>query len=188
MKNFNAKEYWEKRLEEDFTLCSVGYSSLGKSYNHWMYKIRRKVFLRTAASLPLDGEKCTVLDIGCGTGFYIEIWKELNVRNIIGIDITQVAIDNLQKRYPEYQFYRMDIGEDIDKSLENKFDIISAMDVLFHILEDEKFEKAIFNISKMLKPGGYFIWSDNFVHQKSVKIQTSGFSIPRIYHAGTSLK
>src|SRR5204863_2307038 len=60
---------------------------------------------------------------------------------------------------------QLDIAEDLEGlGLSESFDLVSAFDVLFHITDDDRFRKAIENISRVLKPGGYFLFSDNFVH------------------------
>ena len=43
------------------------------------------------------------------------------------------------------------------------------MDVLFHIVDDDKFRLALSNISRLLKDDGYFICSDNFIHEPTRK-------------------
>ena len=42
-----------------------------------MYKIRRQVVIREVRSLGVDCSHASILDVGSGTGFYLEIWKEL---------------------------------------------------------------------------------------------------------------
>jgi len=44
--------------------------------------------------------------VGTGTGFYLEIWKELGCKKLSGIDITSTAIENLAFKYPQYEFLR----------------------------------------------------------------------------------
>ena len=39
--------------------------------------------------------------------------------------------------------------------------------MLFHIVDDEKYNKAINNISKLLTKDGFFIFSDVFLHSES---------------------
>jgi SAM-dependent methyltransferase len=45
------------------------------------------------------------------------------------------------------------------------FDIVTVQDVLFHITDDAGFSRAIQNIIKVLKSGGYLIISDGFCTQ-----------------------
>jgi hypothetical protein len=41
----SLKDYWENRLEENFGLHGAGFIGFGRSYNNWLYKVRRKVFV-----------------------------------------------------------------------------------------------------------------------------------------------
>ena len=165
----DQKEYWEDRLQKSFGLHGVGYSGMGRYYNDWMYKIRKRVFSSKAREFRKDFAKSLVLDIGCGSGFYIERWKELGVKTLIGIDITKTAIDNLRIQHPDCLFYQLDIGDEITPLADRKFDCISAFDVLFHIVEDQKFERSIRHIHSLLNPEGLFLWSDNFLHGKTLR-------------------
>ena len=46
--------------------------------------------------------------------------------------------------------------------LNEEFDIILAADVLFHVTDDLRFDKAITNMASLLKPDGHLILSDVF--------------------------
>jgi SAM-dependent methyltransferase len=169
----SLEDYWENRLKENFGLHGAGYIGLGRSYNNWLYKVRRKVFVSRIKSMYLDFSDKEVLDVGCGTGFYVGLWKnQIGVRHITGIDITNIAIKNLKGKFPDAEFYRADISSDEDIAFlirTKKFDVVSAFDVLFHIVDDNKFEKAIKNIHSMLKPKGLFVFSDNFIHGPTIR-------------------
>ncbi len=67
--------YWENRLKENFGLHGAGYIGLGRSYNSWLYKVRRRVFVSRIKSMHLDFSDKQILDIGCGTGFYVGLEK-----------------------------------------------------------------------------------------------------------------
>jgi SAM-dependent methyltransferase len=171
--NFNPDDFWEQRLTKVKGLEGVGYAKLGKPFNYWAYKVRKAAFLNSFSALNIHLKDSAVLDIGSGTGFYIGIWTELKAASISGVDITQVAVENLKKVFPENNFSQCDIGGDISpykNELGNK-DCISCMDVLFHIVDDARYEKAILNISSLLKPGGYFFFSDNFLKKETKRTQ-----------------
>jgi hypothetical protein len=61
---FDTKDYWEKRLATSTDLSTVGYAGLGKPFNQWMYRLRRRVFLRTVTPLVVEEDLNTVLDMG----------------------------------------------------------------------------------------------------------------------------
>lgn len=161
---FDAGAYWQNRLTKKYALDGVGHKSFGEPFNQWMYRVRKRVFKSIVSSHNLSPNR--ILDIGSGTGFYIECWKDIGVLSVDGIDITDVAVTRLQERYPDCTFARADIGEpSIPESLKaESYDAISAMDVLFHITDDIRFQNALSNINELLVSGGYLIWSDNFIH------------------------
>lgn len=167
MENFNAKDYWEERLGKNYGLDGVGYIGHGVKYNEWMYRIRKKIFRKYVTNNIKDIDNKAVLDIGSGTGFYINLWKKAGVKDLTGMDLTSVAVQNLEKNFPGIRFYEGDVSDNISHLFGGKkFDVISAFDVLFHVVDEDKFRKAIANISGLIKKDGLFILSDNFVHDK----------------------
>ncbi len=105
-----------------------------------------------------------MLDVGAGTGFYVERWAEAGVKNITGADITQVVVEQLAQKFPAYHFVEADIGADVSMLPGQPFDAVSAFDVLYHIVDDALYARAFHNIYSLLRPGGYFVFSDNFLH------------------------
>ncbi len=160
--HFNSKNYWDKRLITNYNLGGVGYYGLGKCFNYWMYYIRKYIFIKNIRTIILHFNDISVLDIGSGTGFYISLWKQLGVKRIIAIDFSETATKNLKQQFPAVDVHCKDISDEI--TFDEKYDIISGFDVFFHIVEGNKFKQAINNVSKQLKPEGYFILSDNFIH------------------------
>ena len=174
MSDFNPQNYWETRLEKSFNLHGVGDIGLGINYNNALYNVRKYAFHKLMKRLKTNFSDKKVMDIGSGTGFYIERWKELGVTAIKGTDITNVVVKNLSEKFPDATFTQLDIGEKIESPVP-AYDFISAFDVLFHIVDDQRFEQAISNIYNLLNDQGYFVISDNFIHgeTKRVKHQVS---------------
>ena len=151
-------------MSAQFDLQGVGYIGLGEYYNSWLYRVRRHVFFRKIKAIGLDFANIDILDVGSGTGFYIERWSDLGGQNIVGVDLTQIAVERLKEKYPKYKFYQIDIGNDVQPIAHQSYDVISAFDILFHIVDDRQYEQAIDNIYSLLKPGGFFVFSENFLH------------------------
>ncbi len=61
----------------------------------------------------------------------------------------------------------MDIGAAAVPLPERAFDAVSIVDVLFHIVDDERYAQALANLSGLLKPGGTMILSENLVPRQS---------------------
>jgi 2-polyprenyl-3-methyl-5-hydroxy-6-metoxy-1,4-benzoquinol methylase len=171
---FSVRDYWESRLRQSYSPEGVGYRRLGRQYNTWMYRVRARVFARVARSLGVDWRTATVLDIGSGTGFYVDQWHQLGVPRVTGVDITDKAVDELRRHFTADEFVRADIGQPLDPAslslLPAPFDAASAMDVLFHIVDDAEYARAFENLASLLRPGGWFLWSDNFLRHHTERV------------------
>ena len=157
------RTYWEQRLRGEFSLDGVGYAGLGRAFNEQMYRVRRHGFLRLLR--PLVGRSAEVLDVGSGTGFYIDRWQELGAARITGSDMTKTAVEQLSVRYPSHRFLRMDVGAAELPLADATFDFVSAIDVLFHIVDEEAHARAIANLGRLVRPGGRVIVSENLCRE-----------------------
>ena len=164
----DLRAYWEDRLQAGPSLETVGWLGLGRGFNTWMYRVRAYLFVarvrRMLRRLGLDPARMRVLDVGSGSGFYVDLWRRIGVRDISGCDLTQASVSLLQRRYPHASFKQADIGDAIVPFEENAFDAVSCMDVLFHIVEDERYDRAMRNCGRLLRAGGLFIFTDNCLH------------------------
>jgi SAM-dependent methyltransferase len=188
---FDNRQYWESRLRGHFSLAGVGYLRLGRRYNEWMYRVRGEVFDRVVAGLEprqqstVNGQQAApgrieslsswagrdVLDVGSGTGFYVDRWLRLGAR-VTGLDLTEIAVVELLRAFPAARFLRADIGASLNGMplAPGSFDAVSAFDVLFHIVDDAQYARAFENIAALLRPGGWFLWSDNFLRHQAERV------------------
>jgi SAM-dependent methyltransferase len=167
MAAFDTTSYWNERLAHNPGLCGVGFTSLGLSYNTWQYWVRKTIFRRATSSIAMDYRQARVLDVGSGTGFYLDRWKELGVGQLRGSDFSEVAVRRLQRKYPEIEFSQLDIGDHLPENLRASQEAVSAFDMLFHIVDDARYRRAIQNIHAALAEGGWFLFSDFFVHEET---------------------
>ena len=168
MSPFNADAYWENRLRASYDEKGVGDIGLSRAYNAHLYSVRRRVFRRCVSKLPIDPSTANVLDIGSGTGVYVEEWRRWGASSVTGMDITTTAVERLRARFPEFSFAQNDIGESTQaEEIRSKFDIASAFDVLFHIVDDDRYQQALRNIAGSLKSRGWFLYSENLVPNES---------------------
>ncbi len=162
-----TQEYWDKLLSENTSLKGVGWPNWPESYNLILYKKYLKGFEKVIIDLAqkfdfkLDDKIC-VFEIGPGTGFYTNYFYQAGIKNYTGADISEASVQKLRLKYPAFSFLRKDISEQdtFVKENENKFDLICIVDVLLHITDDSKFRRAVDNICRMLKSGGYIIIGD----------------------------
>ena len=158
---YKPEEYWENRLKDGLNLGVVGHIGFGLEYNKWLYKARIRTLNKLIRDQGISVTGKTVLDIGVGSGFYIDFWQNKGVAQITGIDITETSVSTLRTIYPQHRFIKADIGSDLD--LYEEFDIITAFDVLFHIVDEGAFEKAISNIRRLCHEKSYVLITDIFL-------------------------
>jgi SAM-dependent methyltransferase len=194
MTSFDPQNYWETRHTKRYGPESVGYAGLGVPYNEWMYRVRGKVVTRELRAAGIDLSSRDVLDVGSGTGFYVRLLRKLGARSVTGSDFAPFALQSLRARFPENRFVQLDISANLLPLELGHFDVITAFDILYHIVEDERYAQAFRNVAALLRPGGYFIFSENFMrgsreaglHQVSrsddeivALLRENGFSIER---------
>ncbi|HKJ36087.1 MAG TPA: class I SAM-dependent methyltransferase [Solirubrobacterales bacterium] len=159
--------YWERRLRASDGLEGVGVTALGPGFNRWAYRARGSRFRAAAAPLLAAGPTGPVADIGSGSGFYLDQWQRLGAEPIIAADLTDVAVERLRDRFPGVEVARMDLsdaGALREAGLEPaRFALVSAMDLLFHILDDEGYATAFENLAALLAPGGHLIFTEDMI-------------------------
>jgi ubiquinone/menaquinone biosynthesis C-methylase UbiE len=107
-----------------------------------------------------------VLDLGCGTGFMINIVKKY-AQEITGVDVTQAMMDKVDKSgNAAINLINSDTGTVSLPS--NHFDLATAYTFLDHLYD---MEPTFVNAVNALKPGGRFYadLSPNFYFWDSVK-------------------
>ncbi len=162
---YDARTYWDRRLDRDFTLRGVGVRNLSRQYNTWLYRVRDRVFRRAVRVLDVDLRGAKVLDVGPGVGFYVQRWSRLGA-DVTAVDIADSAVRQLRGRFPGVRFERLDVSEDLS-ALGDGYDVVSAFDVLFHIVDDERYRTALGNIHRLLRPGGWFVFTDTLARRRT---------------------
>lgn len=150
-----APRYWEQVLEAGYDESAVGYPSLARSFNRARYELELRNVARALAAAGV-GAPARVLDVGSGTGIWIDFWRSRGAREIHGVDLTAVAVERLRERYPEHRFVRADIADE-DAPLPAGVDAVSALSVLLHITDEGRFERALRNLAAALAPGGALV-------------------------------
>ena len=78
----------------------------------------------------------SVMDLGCGKGYFSNLVYEVLQAEIDAIDISNTAIDIACKRYPKINFIQDNIVE--LNNITKQYDVIIISQVLWYILDDMK--------------------------------------------------
>ena len=159
--DYHAADYWEARLGKfGNSLRGVGIDGFSEDENTKQYAAARETFISLCRNADVDFASSSILEIGCGTGFYTNIVHELGASEYVGVDITNTLFDKLTAEFSDFQFLKIDVATE---PLDASFDIVIMIDVTQHIVTSEKFSHAMQNIRSHLNPGGLFIvtsWLD----------------------------
>ncbi len=156
--SYSPREFWDRRLSEQFDLRGTGETGLSLAYNRACYRLRSEVLARALRDARTDPRALEVLDVGCGTGFFTA-WYLARRARVTGVDIAPTSVERLRRQFPEATFLLADIGEG---DLEGAWDLVNAFDVLYHIVEDGRWEAAVRRLGEAVRPGGLLLVTDTF--------------------------
>ena len=120
----------------------------------------KKEINRILKGLNLAKQK--ILDIGCGAGgITVSLVKDYGAQHVVGVDVEEdvvnVAIDRVVKNELKNNIEILLIDKSNLPFGDNYFDIVFSKDSFVHIPDKEKIFTQVF---KLLKPGGFFVFSD----------------------------
>lgn len=104
----------------------------------------------------------TVLDVGCGEGYFSERLHEslLNrggVPMVTGIDISPTAIKKAKNLFNGINFMVLDIRKE---NLNKQFDLVVCKEIMWYVFSE--LEQVIQNLKRMTKPDGWLYISQSF--------------------------
>tara|TARA_B100000035_G_C20968062_1_gene539715 strand:+ start:42 stop:1028 length:987 start_codon:yes stop_codon:yes gene_type:complete len=95
-----------------------------------------------------------VLNVGCGNGHYVDNYRKLGTKDVIGLDKSQAMINRAKSKFPKSKFVH---GDALNSSLfiHNRFTHILLFNfTIYHIQNKDAFFK---NCYDWLMPGGYLV-------------------------------
>lgn len=156
---YRPREYWGQRVSGDGSLANVGQTALGP-YNGYTYPLRLAALDRLLEGLPMRGQR--IFDGGFGEGVYLGYWQRLGAASVAGIDLSERAVAAGLARYPGYELTTGDLSKADDFIPFRRYDVVTAIDVLYHVVDDAAWSAALGNLLSLVAPEGYFIFSDKF--------------------------
>lgn len=118
-------------------------------------EIRAATLALALSHAPAHDDRFPVLDVGCGEGGIASFWPH---QNIVGIEISPVAVEKARKSHPEVRYYAMPV-ESIGELDEGPFRIAVAQESIEHWTEVPNSLKAI--RAKMVDGGSFVLTTPN---------------------------
>lgn len=163
---YNAKEFFESfwKSNEGFEDRHSINPTQSELHSKFHYNLVENNMIEFLVDHNYNVADLDVLDIGSGTGHWLRFWDSLSANSVTGIEISETAFDNLQKKFKAHENIRIILGDVSSEnfSLDKNFDVINAIGVMFHIVDDGLWERAIKNLCNHLKGGGIGLIGGNF--------------------------
>lgn len=128
---------------------------MNKNFNTIRYKDNLEINLidqiRINKVLKMIGTNKDVLDLGCLDGFITELIIKNN-NKCTGVEISTNAIEQCKQK--NIEILDLDLNQDWAKSINKKYDVVFAGELIEHIFDTDK---LLQNIKQILKPDGYIV-------------------------------
>jgi len=120
-----------------------------------------------------------ILDLGCGIGYLLRIIAEIRgyTEGLTGIDLSQERIKSARGINSNIKYITGDVCK---LPLPNNFfDFVTAFVSFMFLTKEKDLEKAVSELSRILKPDGFFLFYD-ILGSKKLSKTTRGFAIKEV--------
>lgn len=163
-RNIEIKNYWQERALQNQNAVT------GTTNDVYLRELEIKTFVECLKRLGVNNNS-RILDVGCGDGYTtLNIARFLPEVTFVGVDYSSNMIANAQKNlellFPNTTNISFKVADAVklgDFFDLNQFDFILTDRCLINLDDAKSQYKAIEQISKLLKPNGYWLAIENFI-------------------------
>jgi len=127
------------------------YSYVRPGYQFYIQQVEWNALaaLRAAGVPYLDAN---VLEVGCGSGYFLQRFVEFGAARAAGIDLMEHRIEEARRRYPNLE---LTAGDAADLPWDAaSFDLVTQFTCLSSVLDDELRGRIASEMWRVLRPGG----------------------------------
>jgi ubiquinone/menaquinone biosynthesis C-methylase UbiE len=171
LKRKALEKYWDYvALEAEAYEKAVRLKKWRKAARNWLADYaekRAKDFVMNVVENIIRLERSAkVLDVGCGPGKWTEIFAKRGYV-VTAIDISSKMIEfakmRLQKqKFENVNFHSMNVSK--LNFPDNIYDMVNCVTVLQHVFDEEEWNKAVHEMVRVTKPGGYILLFETAPH------------------------
>jgi ubiquinone/menaquinone biosynthesis C-methylase UbiE len=152
----NEKDGFEGHDGRTFEYCP--YTETSKSYNQTRAPLGLNVFLGSACISPWHLKEQSLLDIGCGTGTFLNAVKG-NMGDITGMDYNEGMLSEAKSLLGDSTKLLLGSADELPFDTES-FHCATFNQVIHHFPKDDEYRflaRALMEAFRVLKPGG-ILW------------------------------
>ena len=114
----------------------------------------------------------SVFDIGSGAGHWLKFYHSLGAKEVTGIDVSEISVDFIKSTYSGNGISIFQgLFQDHLEMTNQQYDLINAIGVMFHVVDDAEWVRGLTAIANSLKEGGFFIVGGHFGLFSNVNVQ-----------------
>ncbi len=115
----------------------------------------------------------SVFDIGSGAGHWLDFYKGIGAERCSGIDVSEGPVSHLMEKYRGDNTVQINKGlfQDYLEPAKEKYDLINAIGVIFHVVNDSEWKRGLAAIANSLNTGGHLVVGGYFGLLNNVNVQ-----------------
>jgi len=156
---FDPGDYWERRhrVFHD-SHKAVGHIGISDEANAQQYEVKLRLILDAIKRHAEPAKRRTLLDAGCGIGLLTRGFCEAGFA-VVGADFSTTAIERARSDGPDAEFFVSPLAT---LRFGRQFDVVVAIDVLLHVVDDEAWVQTVSALTRHLAEGGVLVVIDWF--------------------------
>jgi SAM-dependent methyltransferase len=151
-----AAAYWDARHRKESALRSGGDMTFDERGNHMFYLVRLAALLDVIGHQSDPIAPLFVLDAGCGKGWFSRELARFG-HMVDGIDMSESALAYCRREGGGPRYFQSALSTWHNPWL---YDAVASVDVAFHILDNDEWERSMVNLASLVRLGGRLIVAD----------------------------
>ena len=143
--------YWDSRHQAKGELQSGGDLGYDHPNNEIFYALRLGRLIDAVGDVGEPLAPLRVLDAGCGKGWFARAMGRFGHR-VDGVDSSPQAVEFCRGRGGPHERYAVSTLDAWAPTY--LYDVVYCVDVLFHVTDDELWERSVRNLASLVRVGG----------------------------------
>jgi SAM-dependent methyltransferase len=154
----DPRSYWDARhREHGDALSGVGCVLLDEVGNQRDYETKWEHVSRMLEGESANGAR-RILDAGCGVGWFTGQLASFGFAEVEAFDFSATAATQAQRKAPGARVF---VSALEDARSDRPYDVVICIDVLFHVVDDERWSQSVRNLASLVAPAGALLIQDS---------------------------